>query len=401
MCSANEAPDPDAVPRAADTASTESRTVRLRELALLFLRLGATAFGGPAVHLALLEHEVVQRRSWLTHGEFLDLLGATNLIPGPNSTEMVLHIGQRRAGLPGLIVAGVCFILPAFLVVGACAWCYVHYASVPAVGGILYGVKPVVIAVILQALWRLGRSALRTRSVFAFAIAALITALCGAHELLILAAAGLLMPILRGTLRASAPGTVASIAPLAPLAVMGSTSAAVASGISASSLFLFFLKVGAVLYGSGYVLLAFLRGDLVERWGWLTESQLLDAVAIGQVTPGPLFTTATFVGYLLGGSLGATLATVGIFLPAFVFVAASAPLIPRLRKSPVAAAFLDGVNAAALALMAAVTFRLLGSAFVDVTTIVLGAASAPVLLLTRLNPIWLVVVGAVAGLILR
>jgi len=379
-----------------------SRAARLRELAGLFLKLGATAFGGPAVHIALLQNEVVDRRRWLTRDEFLDLLGATNLIPGPNSTEMAMHVGQRRAGLPGLLVAGACFILPAFLIVAACAWLYLRYAQTPAIAGVLYGVKPVVIAIVLQALWRLGRTALRSRSAAIFAVAALAAVLLGAHELLVLLAAGVLLPILRGVVRSAAPGSAASIAPLLPLGMLGASASAVgAAGVSLGGLFAFFLKVGAVLYGSGYVLLAFLRADLVERWGWLSETQLLDAVAIGQVTPGPLFTTATFIGYVLAGPAGACVATVGIFLPGFVFVACTAPLIARLRTSPVAAAFLDGVNAASLALMAAVTLELLGSAFVDAVTVALGVASAVALLLTRLNPIWLVLAGAVAGFLAR
>jgi len=372
----------------------------LRELAAVFLKLGTTAFGGPAVHIALLEQEVVQRRKWLTHAEFLDLLGAANLIPGPNSTELAIHIGLRRAGWKGLIVAGACFIVPAFLIVFACAWFYVRYARLPQIEGVLYGVKPVVLAIVLQALWRLTRTALKTHLAIAIAIGSLAASLLGLHELIVLLGAGVAAPLLRGVYaRMTRPPTMICTAILPPLLPLGLFGQAAATPVGLVPLFLFFLKVGAVLYGSGYVLLAFLRADLVERWGWLTEAQLLDAIAIGQVTPGPLFTTATFIGYVLAGPAGACLSTAGMFLPAFLFVAISAPFIPRLRQSRVAGAFLDGVNAASLALMAAVTLQLLGGAFVDATTVVLGIAAAAVLLTTRVNPIWLILVAGIVGLV--
>jgi chromate transporter len=379
--------------------------VVLRELAAVFLKLGITAFGGPAVHIALLENEVVRRRHWLTHAEFLDLLGATNLIPGPNSTEMAIHIGLRRAGWKGLLVAGSCFIIPAFLITFVCASVYVRCAKLPQLQGLLYGVKPVVLAIVVQALWRLGRTALRSPLAVVIAVAALLANMLGLHELIVLLGAGVLAPVLRGVaIRPARPPPAASAAilpPLLPLGLATPAAAAAVPGVGLLPLFLFFLKVGAVLYGSGYVLLAFLRGDLVERWHWLTEGQLLDAIAVGQVTPGPLFTTATFIGYVLAGPAGACLATTGMFLPAFVFVALSAPLIPRLRRSQVAGAFLDGVNAASLGLMAAVTLQLLGAAFVDAPTILLGLASLPVLLLGRINPIWLILAAGAIGLILR
>lgn len=376
----------------------------LGELAAVFLKLGATAFGGPAVHIAMLEQEVVHRRKWLSHAEFLDLLGVTNLIPGPNSTEMAIHIGLRRGGWKGLIIAGVCFIAPAFVIVLACAWFYVRFARLPEIQGVLYGVKPVVLAVVLQALWRLGHKALSTRLMTGIAIAALASSLLGVHELLILLVAGIATPIVWGmATRWSRPPVKSVLAVMPPFVPIGLIfpAAAASPAVGLAPLFLFFVKVGSVLYGSGYVLLAFLRGDLVQRWGWLTESQLLDAIAVGQITPGPLFTTATFVGYVLAGPAGAGVATAGIFLPAFFFVAVSAPLIPRLRRSPVAGAFLDGVNAASLALMAAVTLQLLGGAMVDATTIVLGLVSAVVLLTTRTNPIWLIAVAGVTGLVLH
>ena len=384
------------------------RRTTLRELATLFLRLGATTFGGPAVHIALMEDEVVRRRGWLRRDEFLDLLGATNLIPGPNSTELAIHIGHRRAGWPGLVVAGACFILPAMLIVLAVAWAYVRFGRLPQAVGLLYGVKPVVIAVVVQALLGLARSAVKSRALGIAGAAAVAATAAGVHELVVLLAAGSVMAVLGRGGKAGRGGKggrepVPPVPPIAalsaPLGAVGAAAGATAFGLG--PLFLFFLKVGSVLFGSGYVLLAFLRADLVTRWGWLTEGQLIDAVAVGQVTPGPLFTTATFIGYVLGGLRGGLVATLGIFLPAFVFVAASGPLVPRLRRSPVAGAFLDGVNVASLALMAVVTWQLGRAALVDLPTVALALASAAVLLRFRINSAWLVLAGAAAGVLTR
>lgn len=375
----------------------------LRTLAVLFTRLGATSFGGPAVHIAMMEEDVVRRRGWLTHEEFLDLLGATNLIPGPNSTELAIHIGHKVAGWWGLLVAGVCFILPATLIVLALAWAYVSFGQLPSMAGLLYGVKPVVIAVVVQALWKLGRTSIKSWQLAGMAFATIVLTVMGVHEMLVLFGTGALVAFVRSLSQApkhSGSPLVAILAsPALPLAN------GVAAGVAATPfgllpLFLFFMKVGAVLFGSGYVLLAFLRADLVERYGWLTEQQLLDAVAIGQVTPGPIFTTATFIGYLLAGTTGAVVATVGIFLPAFVFVAISVPLLPRLRKSPVTGAFLDGVNVSSMALMAVVTWQLSWAAVVDVPTAVLATISAVLLVRYRVNSVWLVLGGATVGLLL-
>jgi chromate transporter len=380
----------------------DSRPTSLRELALLFLRLGTTAFGGPAAHIAMMEDEVVRRRSWLTREEFLDLLGATNLIPGPNSTEMAIHIGHRRRGWKGLIVAGTSFILPAMLIVMAIGWAYVRYRSLPQVAGILYGVKPVIIAIVVQALWSLGRTAIKTRLLATIGIAGVVLTFLGIHELIILCGGGLLLALLNLARKRNLKGHISAVLSTSPLTLLlqSSVTSAAATTFSLWWLFLFFLKVGAVLYGSGYVLLAFIRADLVERWHWLTESQLLDAIAVGQVTPGPVFTTATFVGYMLGGSKGAVVATVGIFLPAFVFVALSGPLVPKIRSSPTAGAFLDGVNAAAMSLMLVVTYQLARAALIDVTTISLALLSAVLLLRFRVNSAWLVLGGAFAGWLL-
>lgn len=368
---------------------------------MLFLRLGTTAFGGPAAHIAMMEDEVVRRRGWLTHDEFLDLLGATNLIPGPNSTELAIHIGHRQAGWPGLLVAGVSFILPAMLIVTAFAWAYVRYGSLPQVAGVLYGVKPVIIAVVLQALWSLGRAAIKTRFLAFVALAAVLLTWLGVHELLVLFGAGIIVAVTRMIASQIRSGRNLFLPISAsPVALFLQAGAATAAPFGLWPLFLFFVKVGSVLYGSGYVLLAFIRADLVERWHWLTETQLLDAIAVGQVTPGPVFTTATFIGYVLGGTQGALVATLGIFLPAFFFVAVSGPLVPRIRKSPTAGAFLDGVNAAALALMLVVTFELGRAALVDLKTIILAVISAVILFWFRVNSAWLVPGGAVIGLLL-
>jgi chromate transporter len=375
----------------------------LRELAALYLRLGLTAFGGPAAHIAMMEDEVVVRRKWLSREEFVDLLGATNLIPGPNSTEMAIHVGHRRAGFAGLLLAGTCFILPAAVLVLAIAWAYVHFGTLPQVAGILYGVKPVVVVIVLQALWRLSRTALKDKVSIAVALLATVSGFLGIHELLILFGAGVATPLIRDLLnrkrRRSPPALLLGLVPIGPATTTAVTlGAAVPFGLW--PLFLFFLKVGAVLFGSGYVLLAFLRADLVERWHWLTESQLLDAVAVGQITPGPVFTTATFIGYVLGGPTGAVVATVGIFLPAFFFVAISGPLVSRLRRSAVAGAVLDGVNAGSLALMAVVTWHLGRVAVRDVPTVALAVVTAVLLWRWRLNSAWLILGAAVVGLVL-
>jgi chromate transporter len=382
-----------------EMGTSERLAPRIAELAWLFLKLGATAFGGPAAHVAMMDDEVVRRRRWLSREEFLDLLGATNLIPGPNSTEMAIHIGRRRAGWPGLLVAGAAFILPAALITLAIGWLYTSAGTLPRVQGILYGIKPVILVVIVQALWALGRTALKTRFLAAVAAAALAASFAGAHELLLLLAAGLVVAAERALLpRRGAIVLLPGLA-LAPsgAGAVASVAATGAAPFGAWPLFLFFLKVGSVLFGSGYVLLAFLRADLVERFGWLTDAQLLDAVAVGQMTPGPVFTTATFVGYLLGGPWAAVVATLGIFLPAFFFVALSGPLIPRLRRSRLAGAILDGVNAASLALMAAVTLRLAPAALSDWPAALIALVAAFLLFRLRINSAWLVAGGAIAG----
>ena len=376
--------------------SDRDHKARLGELALVFLRLGTTAFGGPAAHIAMMEDEVVRRRRWMTREEFLDLLGAANLIPGPNSTELAIHVGHRQGGWAGLLVAGVSFILPAVLIVTAFAWAYVRYGSLPEVAGILYGVKPVIIVIVLQALWSLGKTAVKTKFLAVVGLAGIALTWLGVHELLILAGAGLLVVLVRVV--AQHDRRSLSVCSISQFAFLLQSTATSTFGLL--PLFLFFLKVGAVLYGSGYVLLAFIRADLVERWHWLTETQLLDAIAVGQVTPGPVFTTATFIGYVLGGYQGAIVATLGIFLPAFCFVALSGPLVPRIRRSPAAGAFLDGVNVAALSLMVLVIYQLGRASLVDIKTVLIGVISGFILFRFRINSAWAVLGGAIVGWIL-
>lgn len=367
---------------------------RLRELATLFLRLGVTSFGGPVAHVAMMEDEIVNRRGWLTREDFLDLVGATNLIPGPNSTELAIHVGRLRAGWRGLLVAGVSFIMPAATLVGLLAWVYVHFGSLPSMTGLLHGMKPVVLAIVLQALYRLGRTAIKTPLLAGIAVVSIVGIVAGVDELLLLLIAGL----------AHAAATSGSEWKNQSVRMAAFTSLATQVGgaapFSSYTMFLAFAKVGAVLFGSGYVLIALLRAEFVERLGWITETQLFDAIAIGQATPGPVFTAATFIGYVLGGAGGAMLATIGIFLPAFIFVAVSSALLPSLRASPRFRAGLAGVNVASLALMAVVTWKMGRAAIDDVPTAGLALVSAGLLFRFRLNSVWLVLGGAAAGLLM-
>ena len=371
----------------------------LGEVIRLFLRLGFTAFGGPAAHIAMMHDEVVTRRHWMTEQHFLDLVGATNLIPGPNSTEMAIHVGYERAGWRGLIAAGLCFIMPAVLIVLVLAWAYTQYGSTPQGNALMYGIKPVIIAIVAQALYRLVPTALKSPLLIIVGIGALALYLIGVNELLVLFGGAFLVMGIQAVRRF--PQTVAALLPLAGLnSLLLQTAAnnAASNPVSLVRLFLVFLKAGALLYGSGYVLLAFLRNDLVVDYGWLTEQQLLDAIAIGQFTPGPVFTTATFIGYVLAGLPGAVVATVGIFLPSFCFVALLARIMPYLRKSPWTAAFLDGVNVAALGLMAGVTWQLGRAAIVDIPTALLAIVAAVLLFRFQINSAWLVLAGGIIGL---
>lgn len=370
------------------------------EVARLFLKLGFTAFGGPAAHIALFREEVVVRRRWLSDAHFLDLLGATNLIPGPNSTEMAIHIGYVQAGWRGSVAAGAGFVLPAAAIVLALAVLYVHYGSTPTATWLLYGIKPVIIAVIVRALWGLLRAAVRDGLLAGIGVAVFLLYLAGLNEIVLLFGGGLLVMLARNAARLRRwPGQGYILSALGlpwSLLVPAATSAV---PVSLATLFLTFFKIGAVMYGSGYVLLAFLQNDFVERLGWLTSQQLLDAVAVGQFTPGPLFTTATFIGFLVAGTPGAVLATLGMFLPSFVFVWLSNPFIPRLRRSPWLSGLLDGVNVAALGLMAAVTVELVHSALVDGLTVIIALVAAVLLIRLRINATWLIITGAIMGLL--
>lgn len=386
--------------------SIQTDQEKLRELALVFLRLGATAFGGPAAHIALIEQEIVTRRKWIDHQEFLDLMGATNLIPGPNSTELVIHIGQKRAGLPGLIIAGICFILPAMLMVLLLAAFYVRYNSLPEMRWILMGVQPVVIAIIANALSKLAKTAIKNWFTLLIAVAAIALVVVGINEVAVifLAAlagicAGFKLPSERNTITDQTAPDKPDTSRVPLLLFMGAVPTTMPT---LGNLFFIFLKIGSIVYGSGYVLLAFLRDDFVTKTGWITDRQLLDAIAIGQLTPGPLFTSATFIGYLIANVPGAMVATLGIFLPSFFFVAILASALEKLRASPRARPFLDALNAASLALMAVVTWQLAGASIKDSGlgfTLVLGVCALLVLSFTKINSLWLLMAGALAGFV--
>ena len=368
----------------------------LKEVVLLFLWLGFTAFGGPAAHLALYHEQVVKKRKWLDEQQFLDLIGATHLIPGPNSTEMVIYLSYYRAGWPGLILGGISFILPAMLIVMGLAWLYIHYGSLPQISGVLFAVKPIVIAIIAKALWFLGKKALKDTWTIIAALAVFGLSLAGFNNIALMLLAGLFMiaarkipfpNIKRNGLKAALPFMLPLPVPIA------------VQPFSLAVLFLTFLKIGSVLYGSGYVLLTFLQSDLVDGLGWMSSQQIIDAVAVGEVTPGPLFTTATFIGYILGGVPGAWLATAGIFLPSFLMVALTYRHIPRLRESQLLGTLLDGVNAASLGLMAAVTLQLAQEALVDGLSVGLTAISIALVTFTNLHSTWLILAAVLIGLL--
>jgi chromate transporter len=372
------------------TVAVPPESQRLRDVAFLFLRLGFTAFGGPAAHIALMEDETVTRHKWLSRDEFLDLLGIANLLPGPSSSEMAIYLGFRRAGWPGLILGGVCFVLPAALLAGLIAWVYLRYGSLPQATGMLYAIRPVIVVVVLQALLRLGKTALKTSLLGVLAVCAVLLSLFGVGPVWILLLSGVLSVLIQQG-RRWRQAVVFFPFFAAPVAAV--------TQVTLGSLFLVFLKLGSVVFGSGYVLLAFLRSDLVVRLHWLTEKQLLDAVAVGQITPGPVFTTATFIGYLLAGPKGAAVATVGIFLPAFLLVAVTGPWVFQLRKSTLASAILDGINAASLGLMAAVTLYLARTALVDVATVLAVIVGAVLLFRYRINSGWLILGAAILGVL--
>ena len=381
---------------------------RLAEIARIFLKLGFIAFGGPAAHIAMMEDEFVTRRKWISRQHFLDLIGATNLIPGPNSTEMTMHVGYERGGTRGLFVAGACFIGPAVLLTGLAAWAYVRFGALPAVEPFLYGIKPAVIAIILGALWKLGRKAIKGWRFAVLAVAVAAAVLAGLGEIWALLAGGLLGTMWLRTVGYRDTGAADRLLPILFLqhsgpgmGVAAAATVGAATGVSLWKLFFFFLKVGAVLYGSGYVLIAFLEGGLVDELAWLTQAQLLDAIAIGQFTPGPVLSTSTFIGYLIEGVPGAIVATLGIFLPSFIFVLILNPLIPKLRQSVWLSAFLDAVNAAAVALMVAVTLQLGADVLVTWPAWVIAGIATVAVLRLKVNAVWIVIGGAILGWLLR
>lgn len=397
---ATEHPSPVVAPRA-----------RLVEVAALFVRLGLTAFGGPAAHIAMMRTEVVERRQWVSQERFVDLIGVTNLIPGPSSTELAIYLGYLRAGWLGLLLAGICFIGPAMLIVLALAWAYVTYGALPQVGWLFYGIQPVVVAIIAQAIWGLGRTIFKGVLAMVVALLVLVLYLLGINVLVLLFGGAFFYGALRlAEHRWKGKQTPSFI--FLPAGMFGlrlvwksvlptRLGGLLAAGVPFSFLLLFltFLKLGAVVYGSGYTLLAFLRTDLVQNLHWLTDQQLLDAVSIGQFTPGPVFTTATFIGYLVGGVPGALLATLGIFLPSFLFIALIHPVAARLRQAAWTATLLDGVNAAALALMTGVLVQLGQHALIDVLTWALALVSFAILLRWKINSVWLILAGAAVGLL--
>ncbi len=374
---------------------------RLKEVALLFLKIGATAFGGPAAYIAIMQREVVRRRQWLDDQTFLDLVGATNLIPGPNATEMAIYLGLLRAGWGGFIVAGVLFILPGMLITLALAWAYVEYGSLPQMGWVLYGVKPVVIAIVVQALWDLGEKGVKGPLTAVVGAAIVPLYILGFNEIALLFAGAAVVLLVQSGRRFWKRGGSVMLAVLPLLKVPLSVLSASVVPFSQTTLFFSFLKIGAVLYGSGYVLLAFFNSEFVVRLGWLTNQQLLDAIAAGQVTPGPLFTSATFAGYLMGGWSSALLATLAIFLPSFIFVALLSRFLPWLRKSWWAGAFLDGVNVASLGLMAGVSWQLGRATLIDWFTIALTILGLFLVFRFKVNSAWLILGGGLVGVVYK
>jgi chromate transporter len=385
--------------------TAEIREASLTEIAVVFLKLGTIAFGGPAAHLAMMEEEFVRRRQWMTRAEFLDRLATANLIPGPSSTEVAIFVGQLKRGWRGLVVAGCCFIIPAAVIVSLIAWTYVRFGSLPKVEGMLAAIKPAVVAIVIQALGKLGRTALPTALLAVVAVLAAALSFVGVSPVLVLVFAGVLSAassVMKNRLLGTSIGLPGFFGlPKIVAAVMAVAATGAAFPVGLMRLFLSFLKIGSVVFGSGYVLLAFLQAEFVERLHWLTDKQLIDAIAVGQFTPGPVFTTATFIGYIVAGWAGAVVATVGIFLPGFVLVAVSGPLIPRLRRSAVAAAALDGVVAGSLALIAVVAWQLGRASIIDRATLIIFVASLIALLRFRINSAWLVAAAAVVGWFMR
>ena len=369
---------------------------KLLEVAQVFFKMGCIAFGGPAAHIAMMEEEVVNKRKWMSRQHFLDLIGVTNLIPGPNSTEMTMHCGHERAGVPGLFVAGISFIFPAVLITGFLAWLYVSFGSLPNVEPFVYGIKPAVLAIIAGAVLKLGKKALKGWELGFIGVLVVTASLLGFNEVSVLLVAGVLGAVYF-TAKHKLNDSPKSIVPL--LLLQASSSAVLK--ITSIKVFWTFLKVGSVLYGSGYVLFAYLDAELVSA-GWLTQQELMDAIAVGQFTPGPVLSTATFIGYQLTGFWGAIAASLGIFLPSFLFVLILNPLIPKMRKSKVLGYFLDSVNVAAVAVMLGVLFEMSRVVLMnDWRAIVIAVISIGITFgLKKSNAMWTVLGGSFLGYLL-
>lgn len=375
----------------------ESKRKKLKEIAGLFLKLGVIAFGGPAVHIGMMEEEVVTKRKWMSRQHFLDLVGATNLIPGPNSTEMTMHCGHERGGRAGLFVAGISFIFPAVIITGLLAYFYVEFGHTPQIEPFLYGIKPAVLAIILSAIYKLGKKALKNMMLGVIGVSVIIASFFGVNEIIAILTSGVVGMIWFGITSNDQEKMHREIIPFVLLAA---TLPAI-KAISNTKIFLIFLKIGAVLFGSGYVLVAYLDGELVETLNWLTKQELLDAIAIGQFTPGPVLSTATFIGFQLNGVKGALMATAGIFLPSFFFVILLNPIVPKLRQSKLAAAFLDSVNIGAVGIMVAVTYRLGSEILLDWKTWSIAITSIAItFFFKRIGSFWIVLGGAIAGYLL-
>lgn len=372
-----------------------SKKGNLREVASVFFKLGCIAFGGPAAHVAMMEEEIVRKRKWMDRQHFLDLMGATNLIPGPNSTEMTMHCGHERAGMPGLFVAGACFVFPAVVITGIFAWLYTTYGKLPQVAPFIFGIKPAVLAIITAAIVKLGKKALKSWELGILGLLVLIVSILGINEVFALLSAGVLGALYFYS-KNRFSGDLKSLFPL----VLLPTSIKSVASITSLKVFWTFLKVGAVLYGSGYVLFAYLDAELVTR-GWLTRQELIDAIAVGQFTPGPVLSTATFIGYQLNGFWGAIAATLGIFLPSFLFVLVLNPLVPKMRQSKLLGYFLDSVNIAAVAVMIAVLFEMGKDTLIDWRAIVIAIISFGLTFgLKKVNAMWTVLGGAILGFLL-
>lgn len=381
-----------------DNQETIAPKNKLGEVALVFFKLGLFAFGGPAAHIAMMEAEVVEKRKWMSKQHFLDLIGATNLIPGPNSTEMTMHCGHERAGFWGLFVAGISFIVPAVFLTGLLAYFYVTYGELPNVAPFMFGIKPVVLAIIAMAIFKLGKKALKSVQLGILGVIVLTLSFFGINEIYLLLGAGLIGAIIFFGVDTFKSDKLKQFLPL--ISIQGITSASAIVSLSSMKVFWIFLKVGAVLYGSGYVLFAYLDAELVDN-GLLSQQQLLDAIAIGQFTPGPVLSTATFIGYQLNGFSGAMAASVGIFLPSFVFVLILNPLVPKMRQSKFLGHFLDAVNIAAVAVMLGVIIEMGQQSLIDWKSITLAALSFIVVFtFKKLSPIWVILGGSLAGYLL-